>query len=47
VGEKARSLNGAGKFALIAHGTPKDVAKAKGILKNREADAIDHHESAV
>ncbi len=38
---------GAGKFALIAHGTPGDVARAKGILKNTEADAIDQHESLV
>jgi hypothetical protein len=38
---------GAGKFALIAHGTPEDVATAKGILKNNGADAIDHYKSAV
>lgn len=41
------SAIGAGKFALIAHGTPKDVAWAKGILKNTEADEIDHYELAV
>lgn len=35
----------AGKFVLIAHGTPEDVARAKEILKNAEADAIDDHES--
>ena len=35
----------AGKFALIAHGTSEDVARAKEILQNAEADAIDYHES--
>jgi hypothetical protein len=38
---------GAGKFALIAHGTPEDVARAKGILKNTETEAIDQHESVA
>ena len=38
---------GAGKFALIAHGTPEDVARAKDILKNTEVDVIDHHEFAA
>lgn len=37
----------AGKFALIAHGTPEDAARAKDILKNTEAETIDHHESAA
>lgn len=41
------SAIGAGKFALIAHGTLEDVTRAKDILKNTEADAIDFHESAV
>lgn len=39
------SAIGAGKFALIAHGTPDEVARAKVMLKNTEADAIDDHES--
>jgi len=26
---------------------PEDVARAKGILKNTEAEAIDYHENAV
>jgi hypothetical protein len=38
---------GAGKFALIAHGTLEDVARAKGILKNTETEAIDQHESVA
>lgn len=39
------SAIGAGKFALIAHGTPEDVARARVFLKNAEADAIDYNES--
>jgi len=37
------SAIGAGKFALIAHGTPEDVARARVFLKNAEADAIDYN----
>ena len=41
------SAIGAGKFALIAHGTPEGVARAKGIFRNTDADGIDYHESAT
>jgi hypothetical protein len=41
------SAIGAGKFALIAHGTVEDTVRAKGILKSVQPETIYHHEFAV
>jgi hypothetical protein len=37
----------AGKFLLIAHGTPDNVATAKGILDQTDSTALDHHQAAA
>jgi hypothetical protein len=44
---QGHAANGAGKFALIVHGTPEDVTKAKDIIENTEAEKINYHESMV
>jgi hypothetical protein len=38
------SAIGAGKFALIAHGGPDDIAHAKSILNSTGAETVVHHE---
>jgi uncharacterized membrane protein len=36
----------AGKFLLIAHGTPENVTTAKSIVEKTKSIAVDHHVSA-
>jgi hypothetical protein len=37
----------AGKFVLIAHGTPAEVAKARDLLKTSGAEQIDSYEPSI
>jgi len=34
----------AGKFVLIARGTPEDAVQAKEILSHGKPDSLDHHQ---
>ena len=36
----------AGRFLLIAHGTPEDLEKAKNIVQTTDMLTIDHHENS-
>lgn len=36
----------AGKYVLIAHGDPDDVAKARSIIDRTQTSTVDHHQAA-